>query len=133
MVQIENYLNDGANWQAVCVLAYLRSHFEPSFYNENSSLYVGRFENCREQGYVFVLRVGYQLQRNYVVYEHRNIDGICIKIFDEWTINTPTLEECMKHFADKWDYNKDFACGLIVDAAKYIIEDMKSFLSNHNI
>ena len=39
----------------------------------------------------------------------------------------------MKHFADKWDYNKDFSCGLVVDAAKYIIEDMRNYLSNHNI
>lgn len=126
-------MNDGANWQAVCVLAYLRSHVYVEVKNAIASLYVGRYENGREQGYVITLRVGFDLQRNYVVYEHRNFDGICIKIFDEWTLNTPTLEECLKHFRDKWDVDKEFECGHVIEAAQCIENDILEYLSIHNL
>lgn len=61
MTDINNYLNDGANWQAQAVLCYLRGNeFEYSngYYDSENREYlakikVGRCENCREQGYVF--------------------------------------------------------------------------------
>ena len=81
-MKIENYLNDGANWQAKCILYYLQSMYSyitDSTYNANYKRYeaiidVGRFENCREQGYVFSLRYKTE-QRNYCVFEHRNSDN----------------------------------------------------------
>lgn len=134
MIKIENYMNDGANWQAVSVLAYLRSHVYVEDINEYATLSVGRFENGREQGYVFILRKNSDcLQRNYIVYEHRNSDDICIKSFDMWTLNTPTLEECLKHFRDKWDIDKEFECGHVIEAAQYIEDDIKEYLSIHNL
>ena len=52
MTEIKSYLNDGANWQAQCVLSYVRSHLDlPKSYNVE----VGRYEKYREKGYVFNL------------------------------------------------------------------------------
>ena len=64
MIKIEYYMEDGANWQAQCVLAYLRSMgkseveyltWNKEKHRAEGELQVGRCENCREQGYIFTL------------------------------------------------------------------------------
>lgn len=135
MTKIEEYLNDGANWQAQAVLAYLRA----AAWNVNDISYVpksndcafrvkvGRYENCREQGYVFTLWY-WNKQRHYAVYEHRNTDRITVLISNTLTTNTPTIEEM---WADKGenpkssDYDKSFAYGEILECGRFIIEDMR--------
>ena len=63
MVNINEYLNDGANWQAQAVLAYIKGNIfslENFVKYDNNLFYkakVGRYENCREQGYVFSIQV----------------------------------------------------------------------------
>lgn len=137
MARLEHYLTDGACWQAQCVLAYLRSHHEEivdGSWNTDTRSYsayitVGRFENCREQGYIFSLRFEGR-QRNYCVYEHRNIDNICIVVFDEQTINTPSLNVvCDKMGGNKYNTTQDFSNEEVIECAKYIAEDMKSFIN----
>lgn len=138
MTNIESYINDGANWQAQSVLAYLRATYKNAIretWNEERKCYdarvgVGRYENCREQGYIFsILYKG--KQRNYCVYEHRNSDDICVVVFDYITINTPTLKMvCDAMGNNKWNYTKAFPCGQIMDCGVYIIEDMKDFLKD---
>lgn len=135
MVQIKQYLNDGANWQAQAVLAYLRSKYseiEHRWYNEKIGQYVpeltvGRYENCREQGYVFSVHCSFA-QRNYAVYEHRNSDNLIVLVFDRLTINTPCGEEVWGNMKDKYDYTKGFECGKIVECGDYIIEDAQAFI-----
>ena len=113
---IENYMNDGANYQAQCVLAYLRDFkIEKSWNGEwrkyQAEIHVARWENCREQGYVFMLHNKKHDQLNIAVFEHRNSDSICAIKWIENTINAPTIEnanfngECYK---DKWDVSKEF-------------------------
>ena len=134
-MKIENYLNDGANWQAKCILYYLQSMYSyitDSTYNANYKRYeaiidVGRFENCREQGYVFSLRYKTE-QRNYCVFEHRNSDKIVILINNTYTINTPTIEQMWEGKKDKWDYDKDFNYGQILECGDWIIKDMRKFI-----
>lgn len=125
MTNIENYLNDGANWQAQCVLAYIRVHCK----NEVDEIKVGRYENCREQGYIFTIQHNNK-QRNYAVYEHRNSDQICIVRFDtELTIDTPRKEKVWDAMQDnKWNFTKAFGVGDIVQCGEYIINDMEQFV-----
>lgn len=137
MVRVDKYLDDGANWQAQSVLAYLRSMYswvvnktynKEGNYNE-ATFTVGRYENCREQGYVFSLRYKNE-QRNYAVYEHRNSDQLIVIIFDLLSINTPYGEDIWKNMVDKYDYTKAFSCGQIVECGDYIIEDAQNFIQS---
>lgn len=134
-MKLKDYLNDGANWQAKCVLNYLQSMYSSildktyvadyGYYKAN--IEVGRFENCREQGYVFSLRYKFK-QKNYCVYEHMNSDNLIVLINDTYTINTPTLDEMWAGKKDKWDYDKDFKYGQILECGNFIAEDMKKFI-----
>lgn len=133
MINVEHYLQDGANWQAQAVLAYLRDQAftireNARDLNTEPIIEVGRFENCREQGYVFRLRLGIEILKNYAVYEHRNSDNLIVLESTNNTINTPSIEE-MFNGRDKWGYDKSFIYGQIIECGKYILEDMQNTLS----
>lgn len=131
MTNIENYLNDGANWQAQCVLMYLRAYIGSM---DIMNIYVGRYENSREQGYIFSARNELEeIQRNYAVYEHRNSDQLCIVKFDTiLTFDTPSKEKVWDAMQDnKWNYTKAFGYGDIEQCGKYIINDIKQFLCSN--
>ena len=147
-MKLKNYMDDGANWQAQAVLAYLRSHdnwildisYDMNCKDFLAELEVGRFENCREQGYVFTIYLK-DKAKNYTVYEHRNSDSLCVMITDVLTINTPTLEQLLKsrekllkekylnEELDKYNmFNKGFSYGAIVECGDWIVNDMKNTL-----
>ena len=136
MTNIENYMHDGANWQAQSVLAYLRvtkdnaidKTWNLAFRKYDASVEVGRYENCREQGYIFSVQYKGE-QRNYCVYEHRNSDELCVVVFDGVTINTPTNDMVFKAMGDsKWNYTKAFPCGQIMECGDYILDDIKKWI-----
>lgn len=145
MTNIENYLDDGANWQAQAVLAYVRSQqefaMEQRYANDytklalwGSGLKVGRFENCREQGYVLSVllmynetKSGESLQRNWAFFEHRNTDQIVVFKSDCHTINTPTIEEIYGG-RTKYDMDECFGYGKIVECGKYLVDEIRDFL-----
>lgn len=117
MTDIKSYLNDGANWQAQCVLSYVRSHLDlPKSYNVE----VGRYENCREQGYIFTLCKDYKQVLHIAVYEHRNMDSLVIKSFKGFFFNTPRAEDL--GMEDKWDYDKSFDYGNVLECGKKVID-----------
>ena len=136
MIDIEYYMNDGANWQAKAVLAYLRSlknhtidkTWNKKYHRYSAEFNVGRYENCREQGYIFSVHYKGK-QRNYCVYEHRNSDDLCVVVFDGLTINTPTLDMVSDAMGDsKWNYTKEFPCGQIMECGNYIIDDIRKWI-----
>ena len=136
MINIENYMHDGANWQAQCVLAYLRvtkNNAVNKTWNKEYELYeaevhVGRYENCREQGYIFSVRYKGE-QRNYCVYEHRNTDNLCVVVFDAATINTPKAETVFNAMnGDKYNVTKAFEYGQIMECGDYILDDMGKWI-----
>ena len=136
MISIEHYMEDGANWQAQCVLAYLRYmgnlKVQDLTWNEEKERYegelrVGRCENCREQGYVFTIIYGVKELVHFWVYEHRNSDELCVVEFEGFFINTPTINDIpMK---DKYDTTKEFSCGDIVDCGNWIIERIEYYIN----
>ena len=127
-MELQDYLNDGANYKAQAILAILRGEIEyikeVATDHNKVMIKVGRFENCREQGYVFSLFYNYHLLNHYAVYEHRNSDEICVLISNVETINTPNASQM---FGDrgKYDVDKFFHYNEIVEAADYIEKCMR--------
>ena len=137
---IECYLNDGANWQAQSVLGYLRSIRESivektwsdSARRYEALIYVGRYENCREQGYVFTISYMGEY-KHYAVYEHRNCDNLVVLINDGFSMNTPSVDFMWEGHDEngettKWGYDKDFDFGEIIQCGDFITKDMKKFI-----
>lgn len=125
MTRIENYMNDGANWQAQAVLAYVREHILEIDY-EDFTARVGRYENCREQGYVISIRVETN-ERHYAVYQHRNSDSLIVLISNGMCMDTPDVNFMWKdkgENATKYDYDKGFPYGEIVKCGEWILDDI---------
>lgn len=134
-MELQKYMNDGANWQAQVILIYMR-HYEDLIledtYNSDihcyeASLSVGRYENCREQGYIFSLRYK-GMQRNYAVYEHRNTDNLCIVANNIETIDTPSSAIIYDNMCDKYDTTEDFHYAEFGECALWLIGDMRKFI-----
>ena len=147
MTNIENYMQDGADWQAQAVLAYVRGNIyhltDDKYYKTSLRIQVGRYENCREQGYVISINFygkkngnPVHLQRNYAVYQHRNSDTICVLISNTWTINTPGIDDMWKDKGENpssFDYDEGFRWDDISGCGKYIIKDIEDFLSHYEV
>lgn len=143
MTELEKYLDDGANWQAQAVLAYLRYHLDATSIVSRLTdtkdwkkvhfpcVEVGRFENFREQGYVLMVTFKGK-RRNYAFFEHRNSDELVVFISDKFTLNTPSIEDIYGE-RGKYDYDMCFEYGQIVKCAEDIIENIKSFLTEVGI
>ena len=137
MYNIENFLYDGANMQAQIVAILIReqkSRVLDLLWNEDWKDYegritIGRFENCREQGYVVSINDYHGNQKNYAFYEHRNSDNICILTREGVTINTPSLEYMWEGKKDKWDTDKSFSYGEWEKCADWILNDMAEFVA----
>lgn len=132
-MNIRHYLDDGANYKAQMILAYLRNRANliledakldtDGFMNR---IEVGRYENCREQGYVFTLNVGFT-QKHFAVYEHRNSDDIIVLISNRQTINTPNVDDMWADKGEncsKWDYDKAFPYNGVMECCEWLYDTM---------
>lgn len=129
MNYLSYHLNDGADWQARAVLARLGVLGIP----ENVDLNVSRYQNGREQGYIFTARVKHtERQRNYAVYEHRNSDGLCVVVNDTHTFGEPDSAIIYNGMEDKWDTTKDFSCGQIIECSEWIQYDIIEWAEQEN-
>lgn len=96
-------------------------------------IYVGRYENCREQGYVFTISYMGEY-KHYAVYEHRNCDKLVVLINDGFSMNTPSVDFMWDRHRNengkitKWGYDKDFGFGEIIQCGDFIAENMRSFI-----
>ena len=141
MVSLESYFNDGACPEAIAVLGLMKVKTEyildrtwnGSTHQYDAKLLVGRYENCREQGYVFTIRYK-GLQRNYAVYQHRNSDALCVLISNVYTIGTPQVDEMWAdkdENATKYDVDAQFGYAKVEDCANFIERDMLNFLKDN--
>ena len=147
MTNIENYMQDGACWQAQAVLAYVRGNIyhltDDKYYKTSLRIRVGRYENCREQGYVISIRFFGKkdgspsyIQHNYAVYQHRNTDTICVLISNTWTTNTPGVDDMWKDKGENpksCQYDRGFDWDDISGCGNYIIKDIEDFLSQYEV
>lgn len=125
---------DGASPQAQAVLAYLRQRdgiensYEESGYAARPTVH--RWCNCREQGYVILLRsADYTRQLNIAFFEHRNSDEICAVKWEQTTINPPTIDTAIfgDVYKDKHDVSHSVGCGQADKMAKWIYEQLAQF------
>ena len=137
---IKHHLVDGADFQAQCVSIYMRNKeydvIQESWDKEENvykaEIKIGRCEGDREDRYIFKLVVEHDCHIEIIgcfwVYEHRNIDNICVVEFDSSNWNTPRIEDVpMK---DKYDYSKSFSYMAIKECGDWIAKRMKTRLSN---
>jgi hypothetical protein len=130
-VQLENYLEDGANHQARAVLAFLQgSLFLEGIDSDKYSSYrptVARWENCREQGYIVMIHsADYRNRLNIVFFEHRNSDSICAIKWYQTGINTPTIDTAQfgDVYKDKYDVSHSVGYGQIKEMCDWISAQM---------
>lgn len=135
-IELQNYLQDGANYKARAIMCILQGRIDEIKdadglgHSKDVAIHVGRFENCREQGYVFSLFCEYRLIKNYAVYEHRNSDKICVLVNNKFTMDTPNAYDM---FGDrgKSDVDAMFRYNEIMEASDYIVEAMIKDIQNY--
>lgn len=142
MINLFNYDDDGANYQAQAVLAYLRSidGLENSWDDDEGRYMaepkVARWENGREQGYVVSLyNPHYNNQLNIAFFEHRNSDRIHAVAWLQNTLNrfgeiiapTITTADFGDVYKDKYDTSHSVDCGEASEMAEWIIQYMEDF------
>jgi hypothetical protein len=128
MINIKHYMEDGANYQAQAVLAFLKGTL--CFESNEANPKVSRWENCREQGYVVMLKSeDYGRQLNIAFFEHRNSDEIHAIKWEELAINSPTIETANMGglYETKYDTSYSVGYGEVVKMAEWIGDEFKSF------
>lgn len=130
---------DGANGQARAVLSYLQKHdgLENSWLENRyqAEPQVHRWHNCREQGYVVVLRsLDRRKQVNIAFFEHRNSDNICAVEWEQFTLNPPTIETAKfgEVYKDKYDTSHSVNQGKADEMSKWIYDRLEYFWSKTN-
>jgi hypothetical protein len=137
MMKLDYYMKDGACWQARAVLAYLQAfgQIEESWNKEtkeyDAEIKVGRWENCREQGYVVMLvEPNYKKQLNIAFFEHRNSDNICaVKWIQSPTLNSVNLSTAKfgDVYKDKYDTSFSVSYSEITKMGDWILNELKEF------
>lgn len=142
MTNIKNYLDDGANFQAQAVLAFVRSgcdieeSWSDKFKKYEAKIKVGRWENCREQGYVLsMLTRNYKKQLNIAFFEHRNSDDIEAVKWEQTSINSLTIDTAKfgEIYKDKYDTSFSARCGEISKMSDWIIEQFTEFWKENDV
>ena len=85
-MKLQNYLVDGANYNARAVLCILQG------IADLPEIEVARWLNGREQGYVATLLNLTGEQLNIAWFEHRNSDSIHAVKWEQPTMNPPTID-----------------------------------------
>lgn len=130
MVYLENYLYDGAGWQARAVMCYLQSRVEvildktytgDAWMPYKGKAFINQYHYGREKGYVFsVYYNGHQA--NYAVYEHCVAECICVVKGNATTEHSDGWDG--KEWS-KYDHDKEFSYGETTKCGEWIEEDMK--------
>jgi len=138
-MKLENYLQDGAHPQERAVLAFLHRYSDiESSWNDEHKRYdgqvdVGRWENCREQGYVVSIRSKNCKQLNIAFFEHRNSDSICAIVWEQSSINTLTIDnaEFGEVYKTKHDVSHEVGYGEAYEMSEWIGEQLTNFWNNN--
>ena len=133
-MELKNYLLDGACMQARCVLCYIQDFEINESYDEKygmnmARIEVGRWENCREQGYCVSLAAENFKQLNIAFFENRNSDELCAVEWVENTINTPTIgsKELAKVYKSKYNTQKSMPYMHIEEMGDWITGELKKW------
>jgi len=131
-------MHDGADEQARAVLPFLQDYaqVECSWNNKkqayDAEIQIARWENCREQGYiVYLVHLPTTRQMNIAFFEHRNSDCICAVQWEQWAMNSITIETA--RFPQDI-YKDEYGCvshtvnyGEVLAMAKWISKELEAF------
>ena len=140
MTKLNSYLQDGANYQARAVMCMIQPwNIETSWCTETkqylAEIKIARWENCREQGYVVSFRPGFDSgQLNIAFFEHRNSDSICAVMWEQVTLNSPTIDTADfggKVYKDKWDVSHEVSYGQILEMSKWIYNQLENYWNKY--
>ena len=123
MIQIHSYLEDGANHQVQAVLPFIKL-------KTDLNVMVSRWENCREQGYVFQLRSkDYSDQLNIAIFEHRNSDRIHAVKWKQVSTNSLNIDtaEFGDIYKDKFDTSFSVEYGSVVEMSDWVVSQFEMF------
>ena len=132
MARLENYLQDGADYQARATLMFLQrdAEIEESWNAEtkrcDAVITVARWENFREQGYVVSLTNSKQEQLNIAFFEHRNSDKICAVKWQQESTNALTIDNAKfgDVYKDKYDTSHSVGYGKAYEMAEWIVGEL---------
>lgn len=132
MTNLENYLQDGANYQARATLMYLQrfcnieESWNDTYKTYDAQIKVSRWENCREQGYIVSLFNKKREQMNIAFFEHRNYDGICAIKWIQNSINSLTIYNAKfgDIYKDKYDLSYSVDHGKAKEMADWIMRQL---------
>jgi len=127
MTRIHNYLEDGANHQVQAVLPFIKHK------TDIENMLVSRWENCREQGYIFQLgSKDYSEQLNIAIFEHRNSDRIHAIKWKQISINSLNIDnaEFGDIYKDKHDTSFSVDYGEVVKMAEWVVNEFETFLKD---
>jgi len=139
-MNLRNYLSDGASAQTKAVLALFQnfeihpSGREVKLFKYKSptttDIKVGRWENGREQGYIFsLLSKDFSKQLNITIFEHRNSDNLCAVKWEQKSINSITIDTAQ--FGDvyktKYDVSHQVKYGEILKMVEWIEQQFNEF------
>lgn len=140
MIRLDKYMLDGACPAARAVLALLQGRLSEDLMNPKGfypMVVVGRWENCREQGYVVSIRSRFPKegepfevrQLNVAFFEHRNSDSICAVKWEQETLNSPTIEsmEAENVYEDKYDVSHSVDYDKHYEMADWIATQLEEF------
>lgn len=135
MIELNHYLQDGANHQARAVLCFLQGFNIEESWDKEYEVYkaepkVSRWQNGREQGYIITMRTeNYSRQINIAFFEHRNSDSICAVKWLQSTMDAPTIQsaEFGEIYKDKYDVSFSVDYGKIEEMAKWIQDELSGF------
>lgn len=133
-----NYMQDGACPAARAVLAYLQSEstniqasWNKEYHCYDARFEIGRWENCREQGYIVSLKnKDHSQQLNIAFFEHRNSNDICCIKWLQYSINSlsiDTMDTKGEVYNTKWDVSKSFNYDGIIECANWIAGEFRQF------
>ena len=139
MQDLNNYMQDWANYQSRAVLAHLQWcwNIEESWNSEykkyNATINVARWENCREQWYIVSLYTQSK-QLNIIFYEHRNSDMINAIKWEQTDINSINISTIKKWvFEDKYDSSFQVSYWEYAKMWDWIFETLKQFWIFNNL
>ena len=128
---------DAAAASAQACRAYLGQHdgIEKSWHNDEYQARpeIARWYNCREQGYVISMRgPNYKGQINIAFFEHRNSDALCAVLWEEITVNPPTIDTAKfgSVYKDKGDVSHSVSYNQPYEMATWIYEQLETFWVN---
>jgi hypothetical protein len=113
-------------------MSNIESSWDSNWNEYLAKIRLSRWENCREQGYVFFLKSkGLDRQLNIAFFEHRNSDSICAVKWEEVTGNaSPNLNNLLnqdKVYKDKWDVSHSVKHNEHYQMAQWITKQFNDF------